>query len=328
MPPRAILFDLDGTLVQTREASWKVFEETNRAFDLGVVSQEDFFRLFEDNLFETLRKRSDSPQKAQAAAAHFLKLLQSSYYPRFVPGMADVVKALAGTSALAVISSNSTATIRRILTAAGLAHCFSHVFGGDVEPDKRASVRRFLLDPSYSTNRDCRAAYREEEPPAPRVSDIVLITDTVGDVVHGVESGVRVIGVAWGMHTEEQLLAAGAEFVAVWPQELLARLSLGGFSAGACSLDTPSTCTGGGCGCPDKDSPNPHSLREVDQSDASAIRRRRAVAAANDRATRLALTPAELAPVAHSVTNRPPAVDQKLLRCLAPLWGPARAGHE
>ena len=25
MPPLAVLFDFDGTLVQTREASWKIF---------------------------------------------------------------------------------------------------------------------------------------------------------------------------------------------------------------------------------------------------------------------------------------------------------------
>ena len=36
MPPLAILFDLDGTLVQTREASWKIFARTNAAFNLGV----------------------------------------------------------------------------------------------------------------------------------------------------------------------------------------------------------------------------------------------------------------------------------------------------
>ena len=35
MPPLADLFDLDGTFVQTREASWKIFAH-QRAFHLGV----------------------------------------------------------------------------------------------------------------------------------------------------------------------------------------------------------------------------------------------------------------------------------------------------
>ena len=53
---RAILFDLDGTLVDTRAASWQLFSETNLAFALGIDSREAFFRAFEGNFFESLAK--------------------------------------------------------------------------------------------------------------------------------------------------------------------------------------------------------------------------------------------------------------------------------
>lgn len=236
-PVRAVLFDLDGTLVQTREASWRLFARTNDAFKLGIDTQADFFRLLEDNMFHGLRKHCRDQKMADEAAGHFLALLQSEYNPDFVPGMSDVIKALAGNCSLAVISSNSVATIRRILSRENIVHCFSHVFGGDVEQDKRASVRRFLSDKSYLVNRDCSPAYREGD--GPQISDgdqIFLITDTVGDVKHARECGIRAIGVAWGMHSEPQLLAAGAEFVAVWPQELVARLLPGGFAATSCGV--------------------------------------------------------------------------------------------
>ena len=35
-----IVFDFDGTLVRTREASWALFRETNERFGLGVDSPE------------------------------------------------------------------------------------------------------------------------------------------------------------------------------------------------------------------------------------------------------------------------------------------------
>jgi len=255
---RAILFDLDGTLVQTREASWRIFAKTNAALALGINTQAEFFRLLEDNMFHGLRKHCGDDRRASEAAKHFLDLLQREYNPEFVPGMADVVRAFAGSCSLAVISSNSVATIRRILDRESLTHCFSHVFGGDVEQDKRACVRRFLSDRSYLVNRNCSPAYREgHEPAAPSADQIVLITDTVGDVRHAVECGIRAIGVAWGMHTENQLLDAGAEFVAVWPQELVARLLPGGF-ASSCSI-APTAEPGSGaaagcsCGCQDND---------------------------------------------------------------------------
>jgi len=259
LPPRAVLFDLDGTLVQTREASWAVFQETNRAFSLGVDTQDAYFALMQDNLFAALRRLCRDEPMADAVTRHFLERLQAGYFPPLVPGMSDVVRSLAGTCALAVISSNATAVIRRILVGARLQHCFSHVFGGDVEPDKRASVRRFLTDEAYAVGRACRPDYREDARPAlPTGEEVVLVTDTVGDVRHAKECGIRAVGVAWGMHTEADLLAAGAEFVALWPQEVAAHLLPGGFAAasGACAIGTPygaaapSPCScDGACAC-------------------------------------------------------------------------------
>ena len=269
---RAVLFDLDGTLVQTREASWRIFAKTNAALGLGINSQQEFFRLLEDNMFHGLQKHCGDARKADEAGKHFLDLLQREYNPEFVPGMSDVVRAFAGSCSLAVISSNSVATIRRILDREGLTHCFSHVFGGDVEKDKRACVRRFLSDRSYLVSRNCSPAYREgHEPEAPRADQIALITDTVGDIKHAVDCGVRAVGVAWGMHTERQLLAAGAEFVAVWPQELVARLLPDGFASSCAISSSPEgmpisvdRISGCACGCQDG---------ELD--DAAGVRRRR-----------------------------------------------------
>jgi phosphoglycolate phosphatase len=275
---RAVLFDLDGTLVQTREASWRVFAKTNAALALGINSQAEFFRLLEDNMFHGLRKHCGDDRKAGEAAKHFLDLLQREYNPDLVPGMADVVRAFAGSCSLAVISSNSVATIRRILDREKLTHCFSHVFGGDVEEDKRACVRRFLSDRSYLVNRNCSPAYREDhEPAAPGADQIVLITDTVGDVRHALECGIRAIGVAWGMHTEKQLLDAGAEFVAVWPQELVARLLPKGF-ASSCSISAASepgsaaaACAPGcNCGCNDDGLPQAAAARRQRRTAATA----------------------------------------------------------
>lgn len=52
--------------------------------------------------------------------------------------------------------------------------------------------------------------------------------------------GAHAVGVSWGMHTSDQLRAAGAEFVAVWPQELISYLrpesQLAGSSESACQV--------------------------------------------------------------------------------------------
>ena len=50
--------------------------------------------------------------------------------------------------------------------------------------------------------------------------DTVMIGDTSYDMAMAVAAGVRPIGVAWGYHTADELLAAGAVAVAQTPREL------------------------------------------------------------------------------------------------------------
>jgi phosphoglycolate phosphatase len=84
---------------------------------------------------------------------------------------------------------------------------------------------RFLADAAQGAGRRCSAPYDEiSGPEAATHSDTVLVTDTTGDVEAALTAGVRAVGVSWGMHSPDKLLAAGAEFVAVWPQELIAYL--------------------------------------------------------------------------------------------------------
>ena len=257
MPLRAVLFDLDGTLVQTREASWELFERTNREFNLGIDDRQAFFDLFRENFFRALAQHCPDTAKLAAVKGHFLELLRKQYTPALVPGLADVVHSLAGSLTLVVLSTNTIATIRRILTQGGIAHCFAHVFAGDVEPDKSVSMRRFLADAGYNLGRRCEPSYDELDDPNDATGGVALVTDTVGDVKEAKACGVRAIGVAWGMHTEAELLAAGAETVAVWPQELIAWLKPDRSARGnACSTSAADTCAcdattppGASCGC-------------------------------------------------------------------------------
>jgi phosphoglycolate phosphatase len=218
---RALLFDLDGTLVQTREASWKLFQRASNEFSLGIDDRAQFFALFEDNFFTALAKVCGDPEKTDRTVTYFLGLLRSEYLPPLVPGMADVVRAVAARCVVGILSTNALDAIKRIVDAAGLSNYIAHVFAGDAEPDKRASIRSFLTDPSYATLRTGSDWYEEGEPVPLQPQELAIVTDTVGDVRHARECGIRAVGVAWGMHTPDALLNAGAEAVMRWPQEIL-----------------------------------------------------------------------------------------------------------
>ncbi|GAA1236001.1 hypothetical protein GCM10009676_20120 [Prauserella halophila] len=215
-----MIFDLDGTLVQTRLASWEVFRPISRRFGLGVDTAEEFYELFQNNFFESLRALCRDRATADEVERAFQQALESDYSPPLIPGMADVVKGLAPHCTLAVLSSNSTGVIRRILLDNDLAYCFGHVFGGDTETDKTQGVHRFLADAARGVGRRCQPAY-DEACDCSAIGDTALVTDTVGDIVAARQAGIRAVGVAWGMHTSAELREAGADFVAIWPQELL-----------------------------------------------------------------------------------------------------------
>lgn len=240
MNVQAVIFDLDGTLVQTRAASWDVFKTISDRFGLGVDSPEAYYALFTGNVFAAIRKLCRDDAHAGEVTRAFLEALRADYAPALVPGMAQVIRTLAGHCTLAVMSSNAMQVLRRVLVEANLAYCFAHVFGGDVMPDKRTAIAAFLADGGSGYGRRCLADY-DETGQAPSVSPgaTVLVTDTVGDVRDAAAEGIRVVGVTWGMHGADALTEAGAEFVALWPQEIAAYL-LGDLAAagpvGTCAL--------------------------------------------------------------------------------------------
>jgi phosphoglycolate phosphatase len=298
----AILFDLDGTLVQTRTASWELFAETNREFGLGIDSREAFLELFQENFFRSLERVCGDPDRLAAARAHFLHLLRTRYRPELIPGIADVVRSLAPHFTLAVLSTNTMATIRRLLGEAGIASCFAHVFAGDVEPDKGVAIRRFLADRTYGFRRACSAEYRETDGVTQPTADAVaLVTDTVGDVKEALRCGIRAIGVAWGMHGEQQLLGAGAEMVAIWPQELVAWFVPDRRDRAAATCDA-----GGACEVHAGARSGEASLDER-QAAAAQVRRRRRSQAAGDVATVVVpgpATPVSLDPALRRAVRR------------------------
>src|SRR6478672_4833031 len=161
---------MDGTLVKTRAASWEVFRETAERFALPVHSAEGFFTLFEGNFFESLAGICPDQRTADAVRQHFMTGLKERYQPDFVPGMVDVIKALAPHFALAVMSSNSMDTIRRILEGAGVAQCFAHVFSAEVGASKQLHLQRVRDDPAYGGVRQCSPAYLEAGEGSPSVN--------------------------------------------------------------------------------------------------------------------------------------------------------------
>ncbi len=138
------------------------------------------------------------------------------------------------------MSSNAMAAIRRTLENSGVAHCFAHVFSGDVEPDKAVSIRRILGDPSYTSIRRCSPAYVED---GPLPAAATRRRGRPGDRHRRGRPGGRLVrdprrsGSRGGCTPRPTCWPPAPSSSRSWPQEIVARLLPDG------------SCTPGGCDC-------------------------------------------------------------------------------
>jgi phosphoglycolate phosphatase len=115
-------------------------------------------------------------------------------------GMGALIEQLAGHGwMLGVATGKSDRGLDLILTAHGLKHHFVTLQTADRHPSKphpsmiEAAIAEAGADPART----------------------VMIGDTSYDILMAVNAGVRAIGVGWGYHPADELVAAGAHGVAL-----------------------------------------------------------------------------------------------------------------
>ena len=212
MPPRiAILFDIDGTLMNFHGAGRRSFVQTlEKVFgwrdeiayiefhgntDLNVLRQ--IFAAHGAEL--TAAKQRDF----FAALAEELELLSAGAPTTCHPGVAKLLAALAADErvALGIVTGNIESTARIKLRSAGLGGFFRHGGYSDDHAD-RADIARQAL-----------ARLRAELPSGADFSAVWIVGDTPFDIAAAHAIGARCLAVATGRPTLAELRAAGADHV-------------------------------------------------------------------------------------------------------------------
>tara|TARA_R110000782_G_scaffold78293_5_gene156045 strand:- start:23885 stop:24553 length:669 start_codon:yes stop_codon:yes gene_type:complete len=206
-PNRLALFDCDGTLVDSQH---DIVEAMNRCFDAVKLTPPD--RL------QTLSVIGLSLPEAMArllpqAEADFHGHLAAQYKLAFqtmrrasgvseplYPGIADLIIGLAREGwMLGVATGKSDRGLNLCLRQHGIFDHFVTLQTADRHPSKPHPSMALLA--------------MEEAGAAPETT--VMIGDTSYDMEMAANAGMRGLGVNWGYHSIEELLAAGAQAVAV-----------------------------------------------------------------------------------------------------------------
>ncbi|WP_067651410.1 HAD hydrolase-like protein [Dokdonella koreensis] len=214
MRPAVVLFDLDGTLVDSEPGIAACVAYALERLGVPLPSRE----ALRDWIGPPLRQSfagvldADEARIEQTVAAYRERYVESGWRELTVyPGIAEVVAGLqAAGSRLAVVTTKIEDQARRIVAHLPFGAAFAAVYGappGTTSGDKTARI--------------ARAAAELGAAPA----DCAMIGDRHFDVAGARANRMTAIGAAWGFGTVEELRAAGADAIAHAPAELPALLT-------------------------------------------------------------------------------------------------------
>jgi len=203
-PCRLFLFDLDGTLVDSREDIARAINAVLMRMGNRPLTMDEVLRFVGDGM-ESLMRRSlrevtgTEPPRDQVAAGQRLMieeygnhLVESTrLYPRVVETLDLLHWARIG-----LVSNKPESLSRRILAAFGLAERFCVILGGDSLPQRKPDPAPILEALSR-----CHAS----------TSETVMVGDSPADILAGRAAGVFTCGISGGFRSREEIQAAGCD---------------------------------------------------------------------------------------------------------------------
>ncbi len=205
---KTILFDLDGTLVDSGEGIIRCAQLALRHFGLPLPSPSEMRTFVGPPLRDSFSRFGVAPENLEEAMAIYRSRYNSSgkFECFLYPGMMSLLKKLHNNGCrLLVATSKPEITSVEILTHLGAAPYFECIAGA-------------TMDNSRTTKAQVIAHLSEQ---VGGLSDAVMVGDTIFDVSGAAAHQIPTIGVAWGYGIAEDMERAGAVAIAGNTTQLL-----------------------------------------------------------------------------------------------------------
>ena len=205
-----ILFDFDGVLADTLADMLRFAQEV--CDELGVehrVVQTDLSEL-EVMSFATFGRACGMPENLVDEFVRRCtgKFAQKPAPPAIFNGLGQVLRKLAESHVLAVVSGNTESNVRTFLKEHGLEGCFRALYGVDLPGSK---AEKILMAMSQF---------------AAEAGTVFMVGDSLSDIQAARAAGVKSIAVGWGHQSLGRLAGAGPDAIARLPEELIEITSL------------------------------------------------------------------------------------------------------
>ena len=207
---RCILFDLDGTLLDSYDAIAECLNLARETFGLPRYARDEVVRMVGHGL-EKLMAQSLGEENAEVGVRIFRERYRivSLASSRLLPGVETTLRELAARGyRMAVITNKPAYFSRKILEHLGVGDLFPVLYGPDLAPPKPdpEMVFRCLRDLGFETG------------------EAILVGDMLVDRDTARHAGIPFFAIATGSETREELLAASPDRFLERFEDLLAHL--------------------------------------------------------------------------------------------------------
>jgi phosphoglycolate phosphatase len=217
--PEAVLFDLDGVLLDSRTAIRRCLEHALRAHAVPIPPPAQLEGYIGPPLLDAFAELAGRDRAASCLVAYRERYVTTFLDETTVfPGVREALAAVAAQVPVAVATTKPHAFARPLCERLGLTPHLRAIAGPELDaPDevKTVTIQRALaalgLEPG---------------------DDVPMVGDRRHDAEAAHANGLSCVGVLWGIGDEAELRAAGADPIVAAPGELVGALGLGPTAAG------------------------------------------------------------------------------------------------
>jgi phosphoglycolate phosphatase len=193
---RVIVFDWDGTIIDSHSAIIECMQEASRDLGLPVPERERAGHVIGLGMHDTMKivapdlPAARYPEFIARYRIHFLAREDSM---RLFPGMQPLLEELGASHTLAIATGKSRKGLERALAATGIGKCFTASRCADETTPKPHPAMLHELMEELDVRPDA----------------MLMVGDTSHDMQMAAAAGVHGVAVTYGAHPERELLSCG-----------------------------------------------------------------------------------------------------------------------
>lgn len=195
-----IIFDFDGTLTNNFQVVIKSMNSVLKKLNYPPLSEQNVKKLGIKALFKEYKISG-----LKLLLFVFLARKQIAKYVDEYPlpdKMSDTIKTLSKNNNLAIVTSNSSKTVKKFLDKHDLQEYFEEIYSGSYFGKERKIVK-IIKNHGW------------------KKSETVYVGDEERDIEAGKKAGLKAYGVSWGFESPKLLQKAGANKIFKQPSEIL-----------------------------------------------------------------------------------------------------------